>query len=80
VSQPAMTNSVTRRWGAAAGLGLYRSALLVALTAPVLAAWGAVAFFGTEFALTWSSQLNAPLIVRLLADAGEVLTSQAEST
>jgi len=39
----------------------------------VLAAWGAVAFFGTQFALTWSSQLNAPLIVRVLADAGEVV-------
>jgi signal transduction histidine kinase len=73
VSQPAMTSSAPLRWGVAAGLGLYRSAVLVALTAPVLAAWGAVAFFGTEFALGWSSQLNAPLIVRVLADAGEVV-------
>jgi signal transduction histidine kinase len=73
VSQPAMTNSAPLRWGAAVGLGLCRSAVLVALTAPVLAAWGAVAFFGTEFALSWSSQLNAPLIVRVLANAGEVV-------
>ena len=73
MSQPAMTNSAPLRWGAAVGLGLCRSAVLVALTAPVLAAWGAVAFFGTQFALTWSSQLNAPLIVRVLANAGEVV-------
>jgi signal transduction histidine kinase len=73
VSQPAMTNSSPLRWGAAVGVGLYRSAVLVALTAPVLALWGAVAFFGTEFALSWSSQLDAPLAVRVLADAGEVL-------
>jgi signal transduction histidine kinase len=73
VSPAALTNSAPLRWGAAAGQGLYRSAVLVALTAPALAAWGAVAFFGTEFALTWSSQLNAPLIVRVLADAGEVV-------
>jgi signal transduction histidine kinase len=74
VTQPAMTtNSAPLRWGAAAGLGLYRSAVLIVLTAPVLALWGAVAFFGTGFALSWSSQLNAPLIVRVLADAGEVV-------
>jgi signal transduction histidine kinase len=73
MSQPAMTNSAPLRWCAAVGRGFYRSAQLVALTAPVLAAWGAVAFFGTEFALSWSSQLNAPLAVRVLADAGEVL-------
>jgi signal transduction histidine kinase len=68
-----MTSSAPLRWGAAAGQGLYRSAVLVTVTTPVLAAWGAVAFFGTQFALTWSSQLNAPLIVRVLADAGEVV-------
>jgi signal transduction histidine kinase len=68
-----MTKGGPPRWCAAAGAGLYRSAVLVALTAPVLALWGAVAFFGTEFALSWSSQLNAPLIVRVLADAGEVV-------
>jgi signal transduction histidine kinase len=73
VGQPAMKGGARLRWGAAAGLGLYRSAVLIAVTAPVLAAWGAVEFFGTQFALTWSSQLNAPLIVRVLADAGEVV-------
>jgi signal transduction histidine kinase len=73
VSRPAIESSAPLHWCAAAGLGLYRSAGLVALTAPVLALWGAVAFFGTEFALSWSSQLNAPLIVAVLADAGEVV-------
>lgn len=68
-----MTKSAPLRWCAAAALGLYRSAVLVALLAPALVLYGAVEFFGTEFALTWSSQLNAPLIVRVLADAGEVV-------
>jgi signal transduction histidine kinase len=73
VSRPAIEGSAPLRWCAAAGLGLYRSAVLVALFGPVFVLWDAVAFFGTEFALSWSSQLNAPLIVRVLADAGEVV-------
>ena len=73
MTQPAMTNSAPLRASAAAGRGLYRSAVLVALTAPVLAAWGAVAFFGTEFAFSWSANLDAPLAVRVLANAGEVV-------
>ena len=73
MTQLATEGRAPLRWFAAAGPGLYRSAVLTALTAPVLALYGSVAFFGTEFALSWSSKLNAPLIVEVLADAGEVV-------
>jgi signal transduction histidine kinase len=61
------------RWCRAVGLGLYRSAVLVGLSAVVPAAVAAVAFFGGEFALSWTAHLVSPLTVRLLADAGEIL-------
>jgi signal transduction histidine kinase len=53
--------------------GLYRSLLLVGLTALlptvlVLVAWG-----GTRFAFTWTDHLHAPLILRLPARLGELL-------
>ncbi len=58
-------------WSREIVLGLYRSALLVGLTAPIPAIGAAVGFFGTLFALSWSAKLTSPLIVVILATAGE---------
>ena len=59
-------------WGQSVAAGLYRSAVLVGLTVvmPVIA--GAVAYSGTRFALSWSSALHSPVILKVLADVGEV--------
>jgi signal transduction histidine kinase len=61
------------RWGRGLVLGLYRSIVLVGLTGVIPAIGAAIAFFGGEFALSWSAQLTAPLIAAVLAIAGEVL-------
>jgi signal transduction histidine kinase len=72
VSLPAITRSGPLRWCAEAALGLYRSTVLAGLIAAIPVLGAAVAFFGTEFALSWSAQLSAPVAVRVLATAGEV--------
>jgi hypothetical protein len=61
-----MTRSGPRRWCVAAAVGLYRCAVLTGLTAAIPVLGAAVAFFGTEFALSWPAQLSAPLAVRVL--------------
>ncbi len=61
------------RWGRAVVLGLYRSVLLAGLTGVIPALGVTIGFFGSKFALSLSAQLTAPLIVRVLAIAGEVL-------
>ncbi|HTJ39010.1 MAG TPA: histidine kinase [Dactylosporangium sp.] len=53
--------------------GLYRSAVLAALTAPLPVTGIAVAVLGARFARTWSEHLSAPLVVRALAGVGEAL-------
>jgi len=58
-------------WSREIVLGLYRSALLVGLTAAVPVLGAAVGFFGTLFALSWSANLTSPLVVVILATAGE---------
>jgi signal transduction histidine kinase len=60
------------RWCRAIVLGLYRSVVLTGLTGVIPAAGVAAGFFGSEFALSWSSKLTSPLAVRLLAVAGEL--------
>jgi len=57
----------------AIGLGLYRAAVLAGLTGAIPVLGAVVAFFGGEFAFTWTAQLDAPLAVRVLARIGEVL-------
>jgi signal transduction histidine kinase len=59
-------------WGYGIVLGLYRSVVLVGLTAALPAVAVAVGFFGGVFAFSWSSQLTSPLAVRVLANVGEV--------
>jgi signal transduction histidine kinase len=73
MTSPAITRSGPRGWAAEVVTGLYRSAVLAGLTAPVPVLGAAVAFFGAEFAFTWTAQLHAPLIVRVLARIGEIL-------
>ncbi|HEY6495881.1 MAG TPA: histidine kinase [Trebonia sp.] len=72
MSAPAIATRGPLLWCARSAAGLYRSAVLTALTAVVPAACAATAYFGTEFAFTWTAQLNAPLVVRVLAAIGEV--------
>jgi signal transduction histidine kinase len=70
-------SAITQRgplgWGAAAGLGLYRSAALTVLILPVPLLGATVAFFGTGFALSWSGHGGMPLAARVPATFGEVL-------
>lgn len=61
------------RWGAEAGVGLYRSVVLVVLTGFIPAICAAVAYFGAQFAFTWTADLHAALAVRVLAAVGEIL-------
>jgi signal transduction histidine kinase len=68
-----LAKSSPRRWGRGLVPGLYRSIVLVGLTGVIPAIGAAIAFFGGEVALSWSAQLTAPLILRVLAIAGEVL-------
>lgn len=68
-----MTTRGPLRWGAAAATGLYRSAVLAGLTGVIPVLCAAVAYFGAEFAFSWTDQLHAALIVRVLAAIGEVL-------
>ena len=59
-------------WGCGIVLGLYRSVVLAGLIVVLPAVAAAVGFFSCEFALSWSSKLASPLVVRVLADTGEV--------
>jgi hypothetical protein len=68
-----MTTRGPLRWAAEAGVGLYRSAVLVGLTGVMPVSCAAVAYFGAGFAFTWTANLNAALAVRVLAAAGEIL-------
>lgn len=68
-----MTTRGPLRWAAEAGAGLYRSAVLAGLTGVIPVSCAAVAYFGAEFAFTWTANLNAALAVRVLAAAGEIL-------
>jgi signal transduction histidine kinase len=61
------------RWGAEAAVGLYRSAVLVAVTGFIPVICAAVAYFGAEFAFTWTADLQAAPAVRVLAAVGEIL-------
>jgi signal transduction histidine kinase len=70
MTQPARPGSL--RWGQAIGQGVYRSAVLAGLTAVMPAIAVAVGYFGATFALSWSSSLHSPAIVRVLAEVGEV--------
>ena len=69
---PAITVRGPLHWCAESALGLYRCAVLTGLTAAIPALVAAIAFFGTQFAFSWSAQLSAPLAVRVLASVGEV--------
>jgi len=61
------------RWCADVAAGLYRSAVLAGLTGIIPVICAAVAYFGAEFAFTWTADLHAALAVRVLAAAGEIL-------
>ncbi|MEV0646230.1 histidine kinase [Phytomonospora sp. NPDC050363] len=61
------------RSGGAIPVGLYRSAVLVALTGPVALVAAGVGVPGLLFALSWSDGSSPPLAVRLLALGGEML-------
>jgi len=73
MTSPATTRSGPLGWAAEVVLGLYRSAVLAGLAGAIPVLGAAVAFFGAEFAFTWTAQLHAPLAVRVLARAGELL-------
>jgi signal transduction histidine kinase len=68
-----MTTRGPLRWAAEVGVGLYRSAVLAGLTGVIPLICAAVAYFGAEFAFTWTASLNAALAVRVLAAVGEIL-------
>jgi signal transduction histidine kinase len=59
-------------WGAAAAVGLYRSAVLTGLTAAVPLPCAAVAYFGTGFALSWSARSHLPLVLQVIVTIGEL--------
>jgi len=61
-----------QRWARAIPLGFSRSVVLTGLTAVMPAVGVAVGLGGSQFALSWSARLTAPLVVRALATAGEV--------
>jgi signal transduction histidine kinase len=75
-----MTLRTPRGWGAGpaagpaagAAVGLYRSAVLAALTGFIPVICAAVAWFGAQFAFSWTAQLHAPLAIRVLAAVGEI--------
>jgi signal transduction histidine kinase len=62
-----------RRWPIEAARGLYRSVALVGLTVVLPTICVFVVWGGTKFAFRWTDNLDAPLVVRLLARAGEIL-------
>jgi len=53
-------------------VGLYRSAVLFGLTAVVPVVCAPVAYFGTEFALSWSARSHFALPLQVLVTAGEI--------
>ncbi|BCJ40973.1 hypothetical protein GCM10010168_47280 [Actinoplanes ianthinogenes] len=55
------------------GEGLRRTLVLAALTAPLPVVGVTVGWFGALFASTWTDDMHAPLIVRGLVTAGQVL-------
>jgi signal transduction histidine kinase len=61
------------RWCTEIVTGLYRSVLLVGLTCLVPVIGVAVGVGGAKFASSWSADLVAPLVVRVLVDLGEAL-------
>jgi signal transduction histidine kinase len=65
---------------AGAVTGLFRSAALAGLTGVIPVLCAAVAYFGAEFAFSWTDQLHAALIVRVLAAIGEVLMALVWTT
>lgn len=60
---PAIRGNGPLRWCAETALGLYRSAVLTALTGAIPVLGAAIAFFGTEFALSWSARSHPPFAV-----------------
>jgi signal transduction histidine kinase len=68
-----MTLRTPLQLGAVVAVGLYRCAVLTALTGFIPLACAAVAYFGAQFAFTWTADLQAAEAVRLLAAAGEIL-------
>ncbi|MBO1415271.1 sensor histidine kinase [Streptomyces sp. FH025] len=61
------------RWGAEIGLGLYRSAVLTALTCVMALVAVPVGVGGSALAYSWSDGLSAPFAVSALATLGETL-------
>ena len=60
------------RWCRQSVVGLYRSAILISLTAAIPVLCAPVAYFGTEFALSWSARSHFILALQVLVTAGEV--------
>jgi signal transduction histidine kinase len=67
--------SSPQRWAGAITLGFTRSVVLTGLTVVMPAVGVAVGLGGSRFTLSWSAHLTAPLVVRVLATAGEVSTA-----
>ncbi|MFF4605126.1 sensor histidine kinase [Streptomyces sp. NPDC001339] len=73
VPRPPRLRGGPLRWWIESALGLYRSAVLAALTGVVPAVAVAVGLGGRRLASSWSAGSTAPLVVRVLAGLGEAL-------
>jgi signal transduction histidine kinase len=60
------------RWCGQSAVGLYRSAVLTGLTAIIPVVCAPVAYFGTEYAFSWSAHTHYPLALRVLVAVGEI--------
>jgi hypothetical protein len=75
MSRPAITTITARvplRWCRQSAVGLYRSAVLIGLTVAVPVVCAPVAYFGTEFALSWSARSHFVLALQIVVTVGEV--------
>jgi len=75
MSRPAITTITARgplRWCGQSAVGLYRSTVLTGLTAAIPLVCAPVAYFGTEYALSWSARSHFVLALQIVVTVGEV--------
>jgi signal transduction histidine kinase len=72
MSRPAITAGGPLRWCRQSAVGLYRSAVLIGLTVAIPVVCAPVAYFGTEFALSWSARSHFVLALQIVVTVGEV--------